>query len=129
MAGGSCNKSTRGPLPKFGGPPSKTFFTCQICKRDFRRDKIKEHYGAYVDLEALNEPAKTRSIALARLSSDKRKHTEKIREFFDRHGHLPVDFNISEFWIKSGSTNSNPSPTSQYFNLKRKIPVIDDPPD
>ena len=127
--GGSSKKSPRGPLPKFGGPPSKTFFTCQICERDVRRDKIKEHYGAYVDLDALNEPAKTRSIALARLSSDKRKHTEKIREFFDRHGHLPVDFNISEFWIKSGSTNSNPSHTSQYFNLKRKIPVIDEPPE
>ena len=34
-----------GPLPKFGGPPSKTFYVCQICKKKIRRDKIKEQLG------------------------------------------------------------------------------------
>ena len=47
MSGGLGPKSLRGPLPTFGGPPSRT------CVKSV---KIKEHFGTYVDLEALNTP-------------------------------------------------------------------------
>ena len=60
MAGGSSNKSPRGPLQKFGGPPSKTFFFVKEMLGEIRSKSIMEHYGAlwsiYVDLDALNEP-------------------------------------------------------------------------
>ena len=89
-----------GPLPRFGGPPSKAYFTCQICKKDIRRDKIKEHLAANVDKDILSLAPSIRSQPLARLTADRRNHTEKVQEFYDKHKQLPIDYNNSEFWIK-----------------------------
>ena len=116
MSGGGGSKSPRGPLPKFGGPPSKSNYMCKICEKEIRRDKIKEHYGAYVDLGALNKPIQTREQALSRLSSEKRKHTD----YFDRNGKLPMDFNNSEFWIKSGAKVA-PSPRQSFDLIKERF--------
>ena len=64
MSGGGGSKSPRGPLPTFGGPPSKSNYMCKICEKEIRRDKIKEHYGPHGDLGALNKPIQTREQAL-----------------------------------------------------------------
>ena len=61
------SKSPRGPLPAFGGPPSKTNSFCKICGKEVRRDRLREQYGAYVDMDVLNQPdARKREQALAR---------------------------------------------------------------
>ena len=75
-------KSLRGPLPRAGGPQSKAFYQCKICDKNIRRDKLKEHYGTYVDMIALNNTGQVRSFALSKLASEKRKHTEQVKEFF-----------------------------------------------
>ena len=72
-----------GPLPRFGGPTSKAYFSCQICKKEIRRDKIKEHLAANVDKDILTLAKSLRFQPLVRLPADKRNHTEKVQEFFD----------------------------------------------
>ena len=96
MASNSSSKSS-GPLPKHGGPPSKSFYVCQICKRVIRRDEIREHYGTNVDMDALRLPHSTRPQHLARLTPDKRAHTEKVLDFFDKNQELPSDYRNSKF--------------------------------
>ena len=108
-----------GPLPRFGGPPSKSFYTCQICKKQIRRDKIKEHLAASVDMEVLSLAPSLRSQPLARLTFDKRNHTEKVQDYFDKHEQLPVDFNNSKFWIKVSQSNTESSLMSTFLLGKR----------
>ena len=88
----------------------------KICEKEVRRDKIKEHFGIYVDLGALNTPIQTREQAFSRLSSEKMKHTESLKEYFVRNGKLPMDFNNSDLWIKSGAKEA-PSPLQSFFNF------------
>ena len=113
-------------MSKFGGPPSKAFYTCRICNKEIRRDRIKEHYGAYVDLGSLNQSVESRNIAIARLNVDKRKHTEGVKEYYDKHKKLPFDFNNSEFWIKV-APKAEPAKSFEFFNLKRKNEVDEGP--
>ena len=50
------SESSRGPLPAFGGPASdtKAYYVCKMCKKEVRRDNIREHYGVYVNMSILN---------------------------------------------------------------------------
>ena len=122
--------SSKGPLPKYGGPPSKSFYVCQICKRELRRDKIAEHYGTTVELEVLKLLPSQRPQHLARLTLDKRNHTDKVQDYFDENNNLPTDFNNSKFWIKvASSTSSGVNPImSSFLSGKHSNPDIEDPP-
>ena len=122
--------SSKGPPAKYGGPPSKCFFVCQICNRELRRDKLAEHNETTVDLEVLKLLPSQRTQHLARLASDKRIHNEKVQEYFDKNNNLPTDFNNSNFWIKVASSTSeavNPIMTS-FLIGKHSNPEPEDPP-
>ena len=58
-------------------------------------------------MEVLSLAPSLRSQPLARLTADKRNHTEKVQDFFDKHERLPVDFNNSWFWIKVSHSNTS----------------------
>ena len=73
------SKSPRGPLPRFGGPQSKMMYQCMICEKELRRDRLKEHYSSYVDLESLKLTGQERIFAMSRLNYEKRRHTEKVK--------------------------------------------------
>ena len=116
MSTGASAKSV-GPLPRFGGPASKSYYTCQICFKDIRRDKIKDHLNSNVDCSILKAQSNERSIHIARLPSDKRLHTEKVLSFFDQNGQLPYDFNNSSFWIQVNRCAEASTPNSIMSNF------------
>ena len=127
---GTSFKSPKGPLPKFGGPPSKSFYVCQICKKEIRRDKIGEHLGSNVDLDTLSLLPIARPLHLARLPPEKRIHTEKVQDYYDESRKLPTEFTNSSFWIKvipSGGTATNPIMQS-FLSDKRSNSGLEDPP-
>jgi hypothetical protein len=119
-----------GPLPKFGGPPSKSFYVCQICKREIRRVKIREHYGTNVDMDVLKLLHSSRPQHLARLTTDKRAHTEKVQDFFDKNQQLPSDYRNSNFWIKAVAATSSPvrSIMQSFLSGKRSSSNLENPP-
>ena len=88
MSSGSGGASSRGPLPTFGGPPSKANYGCKICRKVIRRDRLRDHYATYVDIDTLKKPIGNRLFALSRLSAEKRKHTEGVADYFDKNGQL-----------------------------------------
>ena len=121
------SKSPRGPLPAFGGPPSKTNYVCKICGKEVRRDRLREHYGAYVDMDVLNQPdTRAREQALARLSVEKRNHTERVKDFFDSNRKLPLDYNNLEYWTKAAQTRVGSH--QNIFAVKRKNNVEGEQP-
>ena len=89
MSGRSGGSSARGPLPTFGGPPSKAYYECKICKKVIRRDRIRDHYATNVDKDTLKKPIGNRLFALSRLNADKRNHTEGVADYFDKNRQLP----------------------------------------
>ena len=110
--------SQRGPLPAFGGTPSKSIYICSICGKQVRRDRIRERYGSYVDMTVLSKTDKgIREQAMARLIVDKRKHTEGVKDFFDANKKLPVDYDNKDFWVKAQKTESDQ--ISNIFAKKR----------
>ena len=121
------SKSPRGPLPAFGGPPSKTNYVCKICEKEVRRDRIREHYGAYVDMDVLNQPdASTRAQALARLPVEKRKHTERVKDFFFSNKKLPLDYKNLDYWTKAAQNKVGSF--QNIFAVKRKNNVEGEQP-
>ena len=127
---GSSFKSPRGPLSKFGGPPSKSFYVCQICKKEIRRDKIGEHLGSNVDMDVLKLLPIMRSQHLARLPPEKRIHTEKVQDYYDENRKLPTEFTNSSFWIKVSpliGTATNPIMQS-FLSTKHSNTGLEDPP-
>ena len=76
MSGVSGRSLSRGPLQTFGGPPSKAYYECKICKKVITRDRIRDHHATYVDIDTLKKPTGNRLFSLSRLSAEKRKHTE-----------------------------------------------------
>ena len=95
-------------------------YQCMICEKELRRDRLKEHYSSYVDLESLKLTGQERIFAMSRLNYEKRRHTEKVKDYYDRNTKLPLDHNNSEFWVKAG-TKAGPSSLNQdFFNIKRK---------
>ena len=58
-------------------------------------------------MEVLSLAPSLTSQPLARLTADKRNHTEKVQNFFDKHERLHVDFNNSWFWIKVSHSNTS----------------------
>ena len=114
------SKSPRGPLPRFGGPQSKTFFKCKICDKKIRRDKLKEHFNSYVDMNTLKSFGQARDFSMSRLAFEKRRQTEQVKEYFDRNEKLPLDYNNSEFWLKAGAGDQGDSSSHDVFSLKRK---------
>ena len=53
-----------------------------------RRDRLRDHYATYVDIDTLKKPIGNRLFALSRLSAEKRKHTEGVADYFDKNGQL-----------------------------------------
>ena len=109
-----------GPLPRHGGRPSKSYYSCQICKKEIRRDKVKEHLVANVDMDVLGLVPGLRGQPLARLTSDKRNHTEKVHGVYDKHEQLPIDYRNTEFWIQA--MPSKPSSSGMLSNFLVKKP-------
>ena len=70
-------------------------------------------------MDVLRLAPSLRSQPLTRLTVDKRNHTEKDRDFFDKHEQLPVDFNNSRFWIKSLPSSTGSSLMSNFLLGKR----------
>ena len=52
-----------------------------------------------------------------RLSSEKRKHKESVKEYFDRYKQLPMDFNNSDF-------GSNQVPKQQPLLVKASLTFV-----
>ena len=116
------SKSPRGPLPAFGGPASKAYYVCKMCKKEVRRDKIREHYGVYVDMSILNQTdGRIREQALARLTAEKRTHTEGVKDFFDSNSKLPLDYNNTEYWTRAAQPVADVN--RNIFTVKRKNTV------
>ena len=116
------SKSSRGPLPAFGGPASKAYYVCKMCKKEVRRDKICEHYGVYVDMSILNQTdGRIREQALARLTAEKRTHTEGVKDFFDSNSKLPLDYNNTEYWTRAAQPVADVN--RNIFTVKRKNTV------
>ena len=69
MSSGNKQTSTRGPLPRFGGPASKAYFKCKICEQEIRKDSIKKHYDTHISIEVLNKPATVRRNSRSRIIS------------------------------------------------------------
>ena len=115
--------SSKGPLPTFGGPPSKANYMCKICGKKMRRDMIRKHYTTYVDLEALQETANRRGQVLARLTSERRKHTEEVMDYYDINRKLPLDYNNINFWKKVTNSADLPTIKVDFFTPKHKTQV------
>ena len=63
MSAGSGGACSRGPLPTFGGPPSKAYYEFKICRKMIRRDRIRYHYATYIDIDTLKKPIGNRLFA------------------------------------------------------------------
>ena len=73
-----------------------------------------------MDMEVLCLVPGLRGQPLAKLTSDRRKHTEKVQDFYDKHEQLPVDYRNTEFWIPA--TPSTPSSSGIMSNYLVKKP-------
>ena len=124
MSAGSGGSSSRGPLPTFGGPPSKAYYECKICKKVIRRDRIRDHYATYIDIDTLKKPMGNRLFAISRLSADKRKHTEGVADYFDKNRQLPADYDNLDFRTKTTDEQTERSPRYSFFAPKRKTSLL-----
>ena len=120
MPAGSGRSLSRGPLQTFGGPPSKAYYECKICKKVITRDRIRDHHATYVDIDTLKKPMGNRLFALSRLSADKRKQNEGVADYFDKNRHLPADYDNLDFWTKTTDEQTEKSPRNSFFAPERK---------
>ena len=102
------------PCPKgdhFGGPPSKSMYVCTICGKQVRRDRIREHYGSYVDMTVLGQTdRRIREQSLSRLSVDKRKHSKGVKDYFDKNKNFQLTMKIKISGLRPKVQNQRRDP-------------------